>query len=182
MADPTPASSPKPATATKSPDAEVEGSPLELLRQNAGTMIAILVAVIALVTVLTWRSGQSQRFEERAWAELAELKKQPPGEVKGFLEASKKYAGTDAEPFIRVAWAARLNETGERSKVERALELYEELLKTHKDHELFGKILPEQVQRLKEELSSPRANLIRLPGTPEQPAESAAPSTQSSGG
>lgn len=182
MADPTPTptSQPKPpATATKPGDPEVEGSPLELLRQNAGTMIAILVAVVALVTVLTWRSGQSRKFELRAWSELAELKKQQPGEVKGFLEAAKKYAGTDADPYIRTAWAARLYESGERSKVERALELYKEVLKSYPDHPLFGQkgLLPGEVKKLEAELASPRANLYQAPTPPAQGGGTAPPTT-----
>lgn len=180
MADPTPPS-PQPATPTKPPLGEpvVEGSPLELLRQNASTMVAILVAVVALAVLLTWRSGQSQQRELEAWGKLAELRKQMPTIVDGFPEAAEKYEGTDAEPFIRMGWAARLYETGERAKVERALELMKQVEAQHRNHPLFGAGLSEQVKKVEAELASPRCHLVTVQ-TPAQVEKDgpAAPGTQ----
>lgn len=168
MADPTPPTPPQPASTIKPPKGpadELEGGPLDLLRQNAGTMVAILVAVVALAVLLSYRSGQAHRFELQGWQKLAELRKQQPGVVDGFPEAARTYEGTEAEPFIRTAWAARLYESGERAKVERALELFKQVLKEHPRHPLFGQVLPEQVAKIEAELASPRAHLIKLPGT-----------------
>lgn len=186
MADPTPPASPQPTSPAKpkAPGDELDGGPLDLLKQNAATMVAILVAVVALAVLVSYRSGQSHAFGLKAWEKLAELNKQQPTVVDGFAEATRTYDGTDAEPYIQVSWASRLYESGEKPKVERALQLYEQVLKEHPQHSLFKDVLPEQIERIKAELNSPRSHLVTVPAggappaggpTPEAPGGAAPP-------
>lgn len=151
------------AAERKTPEAiEPETTPLDLLRQQAPTMgVAVLVVSLILV-FFVYRSDKSADFDSNAWAALGELKASAPDGTDGYEELAKKYAGSEAEPYIRLTWASRLYAAGTRDKVEKSVEVYETILKNHPQNTFFKNLLPGQIEAIKAELSSDRAALIEL--------------------
>ena len=57
-------------------------------------------------------------------------------------ELYAKHKATDASPYIQIAWAAKLYETGKRANVEQARDVLKRVLQEHGKLDLVQRLVP----------------------------------------
>lgn len=163
MAESDPKNTPKPDAVKpaggKAP-AKAEGEAgAEALREHLSTVALVAVIAAALTLVIIFQVRKDRQFDAAAWTALAELRQKSPTGADGYAELATKYKGSEADPFIRLAWAARLYEAGSREQVQQAKDLYEQVLREHPDNAFLKERVASAVERVTAELSDPRAQL-----------------------
>ncbi|MCA8925267.1 MAG: hypothetical protein KDD82_25885 [Planctomycetes bacterium] len=146
-------------------------SPLDVLRDNAGMMIAVLVALVAFAALVVYQSGQNQVANDEAWWALAEQQRAHPQGTEGFDELLKKHGDSPAGTQIRLTYASRLYETGVRADVEKAKQLFIEAKASSKDSELLQRALTEQIESIQKELEAQPSALLDVAPPPEPEEE-----------
>ncbi len=150
----------KPAGAPGKPGAKAEGEAgADALRDHLSTIALVAVIAAALTLVIVFQVRKDRRYNAQAWTALAELRQKAPTGTDGFAELATKYRGSDADPFIRLAWASRLYEAGSREQVQEAKELLEQVLRESPDNEFLKERVAKAIEQAGAELSDPRAQL-----------------------
>lgn len=150
----------KPAGAAGKPGAKVEGEAgADALRDHLSTIALVAVIAAALTLVIVFQVRKDRQYNAQAWTALAELRQKAPTGTDGFAELATKYRGSDADPFIRLAWASRLYEAGGREQVQEAKELLEQVLRESPDNEFLKERVAKAIEQVGAELSDPRAQL-----------------------
>lgn len=147
----------------------------DALREHLSTVALVAVIAAALTLVIVFQVRKGRQFDAAAWTALAELRQRSLIGTEGFAELAAKYRGSEADPFIRLTWAARLYEAGGRDQVREAKELLEQILREHPDNEFLRERVTVALKNVEAELADPRAQLAATPTTPATPSESSTP-------
>jgi len=179
----TPAAASEPAkpAATTTPGAEPvpasslggQRSPVDLVREHQSTIVVVLALVVAALAVVMIKKKQHADLDGRAWEELTNLRSSKSAGTDGFSELAARYKGTSADPFIRIAWAARLYEGGRKDQVTEAKELLEQVVRENPNNPFVRDNVPLTLKRYEEELKDPKAHWA--PATPAAPAGPGSP-------
>lgn len=173
----TPGAAPVPASSLGG-----QRSPIDLLREHQSTIVVVLALIVAALAVVMIRKKQASDRDGRAWEELTNLRQSRTSGTSGtdgFSELAARYKGTSADPFIRIAWAARLYEGGKKDQVVEAKELLEQVLREHPGNPFVKNHVPLTLARYEEELKDPKvhwapATTTAAAGPPEAPFPPAA--------
>lgn len=130
----------------------------DAFRDHLSTVAMAVVIVGALVMVVVLQMQKDSHFNDEAWTQLSAVRQKSTG-VDGFAELAQKYRGSDADPFIRLAWAARLYEGGRRDQVEEAKALLEQVQRENHGNAFLRDRVSEQLKNITAELTDPRAKL-----------------------
>lgn len=131
----------------------------DALRDHLSTIAMAVVIVAALIMVVVLQVRKDSKFNDEAWTRLSDVRQKSGTGVDGFAELAQKYRGSDADPFIRLAWAARLYEGGRRDQVEEAKALLEQVQREHHGNAFLRDRVAEQLTKITAELTDPRAQL-----------------------
>ena len=118
---------------------------------------------------------QASSEMNQAWSALSELRQKSQTSTDGYEELITKYRGSDADPFIRLTYAARLYEAGSREEVEKARAQLEAVLQEHKGNGFLVERVTQQLARIKLELEDPRAKLAAKPAADPADVNTATP-------
>ncbi|MCO5167063.1 MAG: hypothetical protein M9894_11940 [Planctomycetes bacterium] len=149
-----------PPAAAGAKGAAPEAAGADALRDHLSTIALVVVVVVAVTLVIVFQVRKDRDRNEEAWSRLASLRQKAPTGTDGFAELAAKYRGTEADPFIRLTWAARLYEAGAREQVEEAKTLLEQVLREHGKNPFLRERIAGQLERVKAELADPRAQLV----------------------
>lgn len=147
---------PAPGTAPAGKDA---------LKDHLSTVAMAVVIVAALVMVVVLQLRKDSHFNDEAWTALSKLRESAGTSADGFEELAQKYRGSDADPFIRLAWAARLYEGGRRDEVEHAKSLLEQVQRENQGNAFLRERVAAQLTAITAELGDPRAQLAAVAST-----------------
>lgn len=150
-------------------------NPLDVLKDNAGMMLAVLVVLLALAALVVYQSGQNQAATDEAWWALAKYKSENPKGTEGLEELLKTHGESPAGVQIRLTYAARLYETGVRADVEKAKELFAEAKARSKENPLLQRALEEQLVKVEAELTAQPSPLLDVAPPPEPEEENPFP-------
>jgi outer membrane biosynthesis protein TonB len=158
---------------------EEEKTSQEIFMENLPTII--VVAVLFALIPIWWTSHKRTTLEnsQQAWEDLGQARDQPLGKAK-FESLAKRHQGTSAAPYIKVSWASKLYETGEKAKVQRAVDLYKEILTEYGHVPLIKRLVPDLVKTIEAELVDARAHWVEPTATPEKDPLGTAPPTSAS--
>ncbi len=167
---PKPETPAKPAAGAKPAGAKADGEAgADALRDHLSTVALVAVIAAALTLVVVFQVRKGRQLDAAAWTALAELRQKSPTGTEGFAELATKYRGSEADPFIRLAWASRLYEAGGKEQVQEAKELFEQVLRENPGNAFLKERVAAAVERVTAELSDPRAQLA----TASTPADAA---------
>lgn len=165
----TPGAAPVPASSLGG-----QRSPMDQVREHQSTIVVVLALIVASLAVVMIKRKQQTDLDGRAWEELTNLRSSKSSGTDGFSELAARYKGTSADPFIRIAWAARLYEGGKKDQVTEAKELLEQVLREHPSNPFVRENVPATLKRYEEELKDPKvhwapATTTAAAGPPEAP-------------
>jgi hypothetical protein len=140
-----------------------EAAEADPLREHLSTIALVVVIVACLALVIVFQNRKQRDFNTAAWTNLAQLTDKSPTATDGFAELAQKYRESEADPFIRIAWASRLYEKGGRADVEEALKLYQQVEDENKDNPFLHERVQAQIERIQAELKDARAQLTAAP-------------------
>jgi hypothetical protein len=133
-------------------------SPVDLVREHQSTIVVVLALVVAALAVVMIKKKQQTDLDGRAWEELTNLRQSKSSGTDGFSELAARYKGTSADPFIRIAWAARLYEGGKKDQVTEAKELLEQVVREHPGNPFVRDNVPLTLKKYEEELKDPKVH------------------------
>ena len=153
---------------------EEEKTAQELLFENL-PMVIVVCLIFSLIPVWWVYHGQtSTENRQQAWTDYGDARKKDLAQA-DFERLVKEHQGTTAAPYLKIEWAAKLYETGERAKVEQALKLWREIKRDHSDLPLVNTLFEERIKTVEAELNDPRA--VWAPAGVPASAGSTAPAT-----
>lgn len=158
----TPSSGPKsasPAAAGKLGAKAAGEAGTDALRDHVSTIALVAVIAVALTLVIVFQVRKDRQYNAAAWTALAELRQKSPTGTEGFAELAKEYRGSEADPFIRLAWAARLYEAGSREQVQEAKDLLDQVARENPGNAFVKERVATAAERVNAELTDPRAQL-----------------------
>ncbi|MEZ6186512.1 MAG: hypothetical protein R3F62_16070 [Planctomycetota bacterium] len=142
-------------------------NPLDVLRDNAGLMIAVLVVLLAFATLIVWQSNQTQAANDQAWWALAKYESEHAQGTEGFDELIQSSGEGIPGAYMRITYAGRLYETGVRADVEKAKTLFEEARALSKDVPTLYEPLGIQIEKIAKELEAQPSPLLEVAPPPE---------------
>jgi hypothetical protein len=145
----------------------------------------LIIALLAAAAFVWWSNDERGRKtrSDQAWTDLGTIKVEVKEGDEGFADLAETHKGSTADPYIRIAWASRLYESGEKDKVERARDLLEQVLQENPRIQFLQTLLPAQIKKIDAELADPNVPWVEPSGapTPEPttpPADLGAPPAQ----
>lgn len=158
--DPKPAGKTPAGGAGAAKDPAAAAAAADPLRDHLSTIALVVVVAVAVTLVIVFQVRKDRTRNEEAWTQLASLRQKNPTGTDGFAELAARYRGSEADPFIRLAWASRLYEGGAREQVEEAKALLEQVLREQGKNPFLRERVAGQLERVKAELADPRAQLV----------------------
>ena len=136
---------------------EEEKSAQDLLFDNL-PMVVVVCVIFSLIPVWwTYNSQVSMEDSQQAWTDYGDARTKSLAEAE-FGRLVGEHADTTAAPYLKISWASKLYETGEKAKVESARDLLKEVKRDYSHLDLVADLVEPQIKKIEAELASPRAH------------------------
>lgn len=122
---------------------------LKLLRDYQNVVFAVVVLVLTVGVLAVWQHQRTQEQEDAAWGELAKVREKDLDKMKPIVD---KFEGTDAHPFLVLAYTGKLYEHGEKADLEQARLLLERARDEVRGNAIMSEVIENQLSGVKREL------------------------------
>jgi len=136
---------------------EEEKSAQDLLFDNLPLVIVVCVIFSLIPVAWTYYGQVSAEDSQQAWTDYGDARKKTLAEAE-YERLVGEHAETTAAPYLKISWAAKLYESGEKAKVERARDLLKEVKRDYSHLDLVAELVEPQIKKIEAELASPRAH------------------------
>jgi hypothetical protein len=122
---------------------------LKVLRDYQNAVFGVIVVILVVGVLGVWQHERTEQQESLAWGELVKTKNLDVDKMKAVLD---KYEGTDAHPFLVLAYCSKLYDRGEKADLEQAKTLLERVRDEVSGNKVVGGVIDEQLKGIRAEL------------------------------
>ena len=142
---------------------EEEKSAQDILMGNLPMVIVVCVLFSLIPVAWTYYGQVGAKNSQQAWTDYGDASTKTLKEA-GFEKLLEAHGDTTAAPYIKIKWAAKLYDTGEKANVEKARDLLKQVKRDHSNLDLVSSLLDERIAKIEAELASERA--VWVPAKP----------------
>lgn len=122
---------------------------LAVLKDYQNVVFGAIVAIILIGVVVAYQQQLSQEREDAAWADAGKARDKKIEDLKPLVT---KYEGSEAQPFIALAYAAKLYERGNKDDLNEAKVTLERVQGAVANNRVIAKLVAAQLAGITKEL------------------------------
>ncbi len=123
---------------------------LAILKDYQNVVFGAIVAIILIGVVIAYQSQLSQEREDSAWSEAGKARDKKIEDLKPIIA---KYDGSEAQPFIVLAYTAKLYERGNKDDLVEAKASLERIQGAVANNPVIAKLVAAQLAGITKELA-----------------------------